>query len=176
MKDIGSIGERKRFRVRVATPGDAGGVTALLRRSYPPLMNPYYAPAVLTRALPHMTTAQPKLLASGTYYVAVSLDGLVVGCGGWTRERPGDGVVEEELGHIRHFGTDPDWTRLGIGKAIYARCVADAREAGIARFSCYSALNAEPFYAALGFERIGTIDISMPEDTVLPSVLMLRRI
>lgn len=169
-------GSRQPYTVRVATPEDADGVTALLRRSYPSSMRPLYAPAVLAPALPLITKAQPRLLASGTYYVAAPRDGLVVGCGGWTRERPGDGTVEEGLGHLRHFGTDPEWTRRGIGKAIYARCAADARDAGIARFCCYALLNAESFYAALGFERIDTIDVALTAGIVLPGILMFRRI
>jgi len=163
------------FSVRAATLDDATGITALLQASYPALMGPAYEPAVLGPALELMTVAQPALLESGTYYVAETTDGLIVGCGGWTREH-GDIVVQEGVGHIRHFGTHPDWIKRGIGKAIYRRCEAAAREAGLIRFDCQSSLNAEAFYAACGFKRIEEIDIEMRPAVVLPVVYMRRAI
>lgn len=138
-------------------------------------MKPAYDAAMLDPALKLMTRANPKLLSSGTYYVAESEDGAVVGCGGWTRERPGGETAVGAVGHIRHFGTHPDWTRRGIGSAIFRRCEEDARASGIREFECYSSLNAENFYSALGFERIAVIDIEMTADVSLTSCRMRYR-
>lgn len=166
----------KNYAIRLATLGDAAGVTALLQASFPVLMRAAYDTAKLAPAIELMTKAQTVLLTSGTYYVAESPDGLVVGCGGWTRERPGDGIVKEEVGHVRHFGTHPEWTRRGIGRAIYNRCETDARDAGVTRMDCYSLFNAEGFYSELGFQRIRPIDIEMTPNAIVPCVLMHRRI
>ena len=163
------------FEVRVARPEDAEGVDRLLQASYPELMASAYDAQSLAPALKLMTRANPKLLGSGTYYVAED-SGLVVGCGGWTRERPGKGTVEPHLGHIRHFGTHPDWVRRGVGKTIYRRCEATARAAGVSTFECYSSLNAENFYRALGFNRIREIEIELNPQVVLRAVLMHREI
>ena len=164
------------YAVRVATLSDAAGVSALLQAAYPILMEPAYDEVLLAPALTLMTRANPALLASGTFFIAESRDGLVVGCGGWTPERPGDGAVEATLGHIRHFGTHPDWTRRGIGRAIYRLCEADARSAGITSFECYSAFNAEGFYSGLGFDRIRGIELELGPGVALPGVLMRRQI
>ena len=164
------------YAIRVATPGDAAGVSALLGTAYPVLMEPVYDKALLAPALELMSRANPALLASGQYYVAQTPDGPVVGCGGWTMQRPGDGAVEPGLGHIRHFATHPDWTNRGIGRAIYRRCETDARSMGITRFECYSSLNAEGFYAALGFESVRRIELALGPDVGLPAVLMRRGI
>ena len=166
----------KKYSVRVATTNDAASVTALLQASYPKLMQSAYDTNVLAPALELMTKAQTTLLVSGTYYVAESQKGQMVGCGGWTRERPGDGIVKEGVGHIRHFGTHPEWTKCGIGRAIYSRCETDGRNAGLTRFECYSSLNAESFYSAIGFEHVRRVDIEMVSNVVLPSVFMQRRI
>ena len=139
-------------------------------------MGPAYDPELLDKVLPRMTTAQPGLLESGTYYVAESSDGKVIGCGGWTRERPGTSEIRENVGHIRHFGVHPDWTRCGVGKALYARCEHDAKDAGILQFECYSSLNGEAFYAALGFKRLAQIDLYMFDGLHLPSVHMVANI
>jgi GNAT superfamily N-acetyltransferase len=100
----------------------------------------------------------------------------LVGCGGWNRERPGTGDVEPGTGHLRHFATHPAWTKRGIGRAIYARCEADARAAGIRVLECYASLNAEGFYAALGFERIRSITLDLAPGIGPPAVLMRRRL
>lgn len=161
---------------RVATPADAAAVDALLQASYPALMAPAYDAAALAPALSLMTRSNPALLGSGTFYVVESGTGMLIGCGGWTLERPGTGTVEPNLAHIRHFATHPDWTRRGVGRAIYERCEAAARAAGATAFECYSSLNAEAFYRGLGFARVRLIDLELRPDVRLPAVLMQRDI
>jgi predicted N-acetyltransferase YhbS len=166
----------QRYAVRTAVPADAPQVGAVLEASYATLMRPDYDEAVLAAALPVMTAANPVLLASGNYFVAVDRDERIVGCGGWSRERPGTGATEPGLAHLRHFATHPDWARCGIGRAIYARCARDARRAGARRLECYASLNAERFYAALGFAAVHKIDIPMRPGLLVPSVVMRRRL
>jgi N-acetylglutamate synthase-like GNAT family acetyltransferase len=151
-------------------------VSALLGTAYPVLMGPAYDEALLAPALELMSRANPDLLASGQYYVAETPAGLVIGCGGWTLQRPGDGAVEPGLGHIRHFGTHPGWTNRGIGRAIYGLCETAARSMGVARLECYSSLNAEGFYAALGFESVRRVELALGPNVGLPAVLMRRGI
>ena len=67
------------FSIRPATPDDATAATELLHASYPVLMKPAYAPDVLAAALPAMTRAHLDLLASGTYFVAQTETGELVG-------------------------------------------------------------------------------------------------
>jgi len=163
------------FSVRPTTLADADTVTALLERCYPPVLAPHYDPGLLSRALRWLTEAQPTLLESDSFYVAVDDDrGGIVGCGGWTAARPGSGALEPGLGHLRHFATDPAFARRGIGRALVERCLAEARAAGLTRFECYSTFPAEPFYAAFGFERVAQVEIPLPEDLLFPAVLMRR--
>lgn len=164
------------YDLRVATPQDAEAVSGLLRTSYPKLMRSTYGDDVLAPALELMTKANPSLLNSGTYYVAELVTGSLVGCGGWTPERPGTKSVEPGLGHIRHFAVHPDWTRRGVGRAILAFCDRAARAAGTRTFECYSSLNAETFYRALGFVRIREMDLELKPPVVLRGVLMRRNL
>jgi N-acetylglutamate synthase-like GNAT family acetyltransferase len=163
------------FRIRRAESADFAGVDALLQASYPVLMAASYEPSVLASTLPLMVRANPRLLASGTYYVAESNQGMIVGCGGWTAQPPGSEVSTPGIAHLRHFGTHPDWLRRGIGRLIYERCEIDARNAGISQFECNASLNGEPFYAALGFERIALVDVPMGGDVLMPGAHMRRR-
>ena len=166
------------FLVRPAQPHDRAGIDAMLARSYPPLLAPAYDPELLAATLPAMIRAQPKLLECPTWFVAVDESGELLGCGGWTRERPGTGEVEAGLGHVRHFGTHIDHLRRGIARAIAMQMLATARAAGIEQLECYSTLVAEHFYASLGFRTIATITVPMPRDdrsgefVEFPAVLM----
>jgi len=164
------------YQVRVARPQDQVAVGVLLEASYPVLMGDSYDPAALTAALPAMTKANPVLLSSGRYYLAETGDGLAVGCGGWSRERPGKGDVEPGLAHLRHFATRPDWTGRGVGRAIYALCESAAQAESVTRFECFSSLNADGFYAALGFRLIERIELPFGPDCLLPSLWMERAI
>ena len=161
--------------IRVATPADSAAVAEVLVHSYPELMAGAYDPDLLARALPLITRPHPRLLAGGCYYLA-EWDGHAAGCGGWSRERPGGNEVEPGLAHIRHFATHRDWIGRGVGRALYERCEQDARAAGVNRFECYASLNGEAFYAAMGFARIGAIEVGMGPDVEFPSILMRRPI
>lgn len=162
--------------VRQTTHRDGPLVCALLSASYPDLMSQGYEGAILEALLPTITKANPALLSSGTYYLAESNDGTGAGCGGWTRERPGSGEIVSGLAHIRHFATHPDWVGRGIGRAIYAVCQEKARSAGVRQFECYATLNAEGFYAALGFAKLKPVDVAVGPGLVLSSILMTRSI
>lgn len=152
------------------TPDDRAAVTALLKASYEILLPPHYPDAVLAAALPLITQANPTLLASGTYYCARAGSGEVVGCGGWTHARPGQGTTEAGVAHVRHFATHPDHTGRGIGRMLFERCLADAD--GITSMECYATLGAEPFYRKLGFETVKEIDIPLTANVTLPSLHM----
>jgi len=163
-------------QLRIASMEDSDSVTSLLRMSYPALLSGAYADSILAAALPAMTVAQPALLVSGTYYVAETAKGTLIACGGWTKERPGDGEILADLAHIRHFGVHPEWTRQGVGRALYRRCRDDAKAAGVTAFECYASINSESFYAALGFKRDRIINVEIPGGITLPSVRMMATI
>jgi GNAT superfamily N-acetyltransferase len=160
------------FSIRVARPADSDAIGALLELSYSRLLAASYDAGILGRALPHMTRANPTLLASGTYYVAEREPGNIVGCGGWTTAHPGSGGIIEAEAHVRHFATHPGWVRRGIGAALLARCFRNARRCGVRRLHCISTLNAERFYRASGFQTVGQIDVPMGPSLTFPGILM----
>ena len=100
------------YSIRIADISDSDAVSALLAASYSILFPAHYSSETLRSALPHMTKANPKLLASGTYYVAEAKPGNLVGCGGWTAARPGSGEIVEGEAHITSL-RDPS----GLGEA-----------------------------------------------------------
>lgn len=164
------------YKIRTARPEDAEAVTGLLEACYPTLFAAGYEPQILSPALPRMTKANPRLLASGNFFVAENESGAIVGCGGWSKEQPGSNDHHESEGHIRHFATHPDWLRRGIARAIIDRSIDQARAAGISRLECYSSLVAVRFYEAVGFEVIGPWTVELGPGVTLPGCLMRREI
>ena len=162
------------FTIRVATLEDEKSVTALLQASYPILMSSRYSLEMLSTVLPAMTKANPSLLLSGTFYLAEIANKLVIGCGGWTRERPGSGEIKAGVGHIRHFATHPEWVGKSVGRTIYEMREREAKSAKIHCLECYSSINAQGFYAALGFKTLKNIDIVLGNNQKITSVWMRR--
>lgn len=135
--------------LHVATPQDAAEISRVIGASYSTLYRGWYRDEVLDAALPRMSRAKPALLGSGTYYVAL-LGGVIVACGGWSRNAPGGGETAG-LGHVRHFATHPDHLGRGCGGAILRRCIHDAQAASLSALFCLSSLAGEAFYARHGF-------------------------
>ena len=156
--------------VRAATPADLAAVDALLARSYPKLLKADYPPSVLVLALPLIARARPELLASGTYYVAETLDGRLIGAGGWTRGR------DPSRAEVRHVVTDDRALRRGAGRAILDHVIAAARRGRVRRLDCQSTRTAVPFYRAMGFESQGEVGVPLGPGIVFPAVRMSRPI
>jgi len=155
--------------IRPSTKADMAAVDALFARVYPKLLKADYPPSILVTALPHISRAQPKLLACGTYYVAEAPDGRIVGAGGWTP----DGR-DTTLGHIRHVVTDDRVVRQGIGRALIARALAEAHGQDKTRMECWSTRTAVSFYASLGFEMVGPIEVPLMPGITFPSMRMTQ--
>jgi GNAT superfamily N-acetyltransferase len=153
-------------------PGDADAVHDLLHASYGALLVGDYDEDVLAAALPLLARPNPALLSCGTWYVASSPSGELIGCGGWTAERPGTSVSEGGLAHFRHFAVHPRKGRRGIATALAERSFRDATAAGRRRFECYSTLSAVPFYRSIGFENIEAIGVPLVAGLEFPGVLM----
>jgi N-acetylglutamate synthase-like GNAT family acetyltransferase len=164
------------FTIRVANRKDEAAVTNLLRESYGVLMADAYDPALLLRVLPIITRANMRLLNSGTYYLALDRETeAVIGCGGWNLEAPGkNGCASTRpgIGHIRHFAVHPDAAGRGVGRALFHECKRSAVTAHVYELDCLASLNAEGFYAALGFKRFGAVGVPLANGVSLPSIDM----
>jgi GNAT superfamily N-acetyltransferase len=163
------------FIVKVACADDAPAVADLLEASYSQLLAGHYPEELLARALPLMTRANVRLLTSGTFFLATAGDGSAVGCGGWTLERPGTGETVHGVAHIRHFATHPGWTGKGVGRALLSRAIREAEAVSATTIEVFSTLNAETFYRAAGFTRLGAIELPFTPQIKFPAVHMARK-
>lgn len=159
--------------LRTAMPSDLEALDQLFAQSYPVLLKPDYPPSVLVTAVPLISTAQPALVASGTFFVVCDGD-VIVGAGGWTQNAPGGKPGTDGIGHIRHVVTDHRHTRKGIGRRLLAHVITDARSRGMRQLHCQSTRTAVPFYQAMGFEPQGEIDVPLRPGIAFPAVFMVQ--
>jgi len=159
----------------IASLDDRETVERIFRASYTTLMAPSYDPEVLRVVLPKIVTAQDDLLASGTFLIGWE-DATPVVVGGWTSWAPGTREETPGLSHIRHVAADPTQTGKGHGRALVERLKDDARQAGFQRMEALSTLNAEPFYARMGFRRIAEHVVTLGGGVRLPNIRMLADI
>ena len=162
------------MRIRIARPEDLAAVDALLALSYPRQLREDYPPSLMVTALPLIARAQPRLLASGTYYVAEE-GGAILGAGGWTRGIPEDrDSARPGRANIRHLVTDHRRTRQGIGRALMEHSFAAARAAGCDTAHATATRSAVPFYSALGFRTLGPVVVPLAPGIDFPAVAMER--
>ena len=166
-------GMTRSLTLRPGTPADLAEVEALPGRSDPRLLAADYPPSVMVLALPVIARARPELLASGTWWLAQEADGRIVGAGGWTRAAP-TGDDGEGTGFVRQVVTDAACVRRGIGRALTGQVMAQAQAAGVRRLDCLSSRTAVPFYASLGFQEMGAVEVPLRPGIVFPAVQMLR--
>lgn len=132
-----------------------------------------------------------QLIADGTYYV-VEHEGVVAGCGGWSRRAtlygsdttPGrdpqllDPAVD--MARVRAMYTAPAFARRGVGWLILELCERAAAAEGFTRLELMGTLAGQPLYTRYGFvtqehltdDRGGTaVPLVRMEKPVDPSLL-----
>lgn len=176
-----SSGKRRiDWTVRPARPDDKGDIESLFQASYGDLLRKDYEDDLLEIALPKLCGVQDELLTCSTWYVVEHPEEKqrIVGCGGWTPKSP----FGEDVPHLRHFATDPEFTRQGIARALWTRtwhdwCDYFRKQNGDAPrpdMEVFSTLTAESFYASMGFQKVKDMSIPLGDDCEFPSILMRR--
>ena len=164
---------RGSIRIRATTGEDQPAVRRIVEASYPQALPRYYDAALISEAMPMLTRPDVRLLNSGRYYVAEDGD-VSVGCGGWSLGPPPGAEFAQGAAVIRRFAVLPELARTGIGRSLFEHCHLEIRELSVRRMIVRSSLNAEPFYAALGFRPLRAIDMPLPSGRGLPCILMDR--
>jgi GNAT superfamily N-acetyltransferase len=149
---------------RLATRKDVAALTALMDAAISELQKPFLNDAQIasSRTIMGLDT---QLVDDGTYFV-VEQDGVLAGCGGWSRRAtlyggdrsPGRDagllVPADDAARVRAMYTHPSFARRGIGRLILALCEAAARAEGFTRAELMATMAGEPLYRACGYEAI----------------------
>jgi GNAT superfamily N-acetyltransferase len=146
-----------------------------------------YSAEQVDAALGGVFGVDTELIADGTYFVARAGEELV-GCGGWSKKRTlfgGDRYGQREAGEldpqvdaakIRAFFVHPGWARKGIGRAILARCEAEAARAGFHALELMATLPGVRLYAAQGYEAGERVEYDLGDGVKIEFVPMRKEI
>jgi len=134
-----------RAAVRVASREDLRAFIDIHHRSVHGLASGHYPPEVLEAWAPPMTEGEWQRFEANTdgeIRLLAELDGKAVGIGALV-------VADAEL---RACYVVPEAARKGVGSALVAEIERLARAHGLLQLSLQASVNAEPFYAAHGYE------------------------
>lgn len=172
--------------IRKATRADVAPLEALVEASVRGLGPSRYSDRQIELSLEHLFGIDTLLIDDGTYYVAETRNGQIVGCGGWSlRKTPFGGDQAEaqdperrdpevDPAVIRAFFVHPDAARQGIGRRLLDVCESAARAAGFVRFELTATLTGHPLYAACGYADVEKIDIPLAEGETLGAIRMQK--
>jgi len=174
-----------KWPLRLARETDVSALEALIPLSVRALQAPYYSPAQMDAALGPVFGVDRQIIRDGTYFIA-ERDGVIVGCGGWSRRRSlygGDGGREREddlldpqreAARVRAFFVHPAWSRRGIGSSIMATCEQAIVAAGFRTVDIVATLAGEPLYAGFCYAVVERYNIAMANGLSLPVVRMSK--
>jgi GNAT superfamily N-acetyltransferase len=106
-----------------------------------------------------------QLVDDGTYFI-VEQNGVLAGCGGWSRRAtlyggdrsPGRDAAlldpTKDAARVRAMYTHPSFIRRGVGRLILALCEDAARGEGFTTVELMATMAGEPLYRACGFEPV----------------------
>jgi GNAT superfamily N-acetyltransferase len=150
------------LRTRLARLDELDTLKDLMELSIGELLKPFLSAAEIasSRTIMGLDT---QLIRDGTYFV-VEENGVLAGCGGWSRRAtmyggdvsPGRDPALLDPGkdpaRVRAMYTHPAFTRRGVGRMILAACEAAARAEGFTRAELVATMAGLPLYLACGYQ------------------------
>jgi GNAT superfamily N-acetyltransferase len=172
---------------RLATEDDLPALQALMARAIDELQRGFLDEAQI--AASHAVMGLDTQLVADRTYFLIEDDGVLAGCGGWSRRATlygGDhstSLREPALldpardgARVRAMYTHPDFARRGVGRLILKLCEAAAATEGFRRTQLMATLSGEPLYRACGYEQIERTAAAPVNGVVVPLVLMGKAI
>jgi GNAT superfamily N-acetyltransferase len=156
------------FASRLATEADADRLRTVMDASIGGLQTGFLTDEQIESSRAIMGIDN-QLIADGTYYV-VEHDGVIAGCGGWSRRATlygGDSTPGRDphpldpaadAARVRAMYTDPAFARRGVGWLILTLCERAAGAEGFARLELMGTMSGQPLYTAYGFVPVEDVE------------------
>jgi len=157
-------------------------LTVLMQASIRQLLPQFLSPEEVEASFAVMGL-DSQLIEDGTYFV-VKADGVVAGCGGWSRRATLFGGNHSagrdarlldpatEAARVRAMYTDPGFVRRGIGRKILALCEDAARAEGFTKAELGATMGGKPLYEAAGYQPIELMQVPTPSGITVPILRM----
>ena len=156
------------FSYRLASRDDLEALGPLVDAAIGELQRPYLTGEQIASSRLIMGV-DTQLIDDGTYYV-VQENGVIIGCGGWSRRAtlyggnhtPGRSAAfldpASEPARVRAMYTHPRHTRKGVGRLILRLCEEAARAEGFSRIELMATMAGVPLYRACGYELVEHVE------------------
>jgi GNAT superfamily N-acetyltransferase len=146
-----------------------------------------YSAAQIEASLRTVFTVDTRLIEDGTYFVAMTEEEELAGCGGWSRRKTlygGDhqveGVEPELLdpavgaAKVRAIFVHPRFARMGLGSLILETAEEAAVRAGFRRFEMGSTLTGVALYSLKGYRETERVLAPVGNGEVIQVVRMVK--
>jgi GNAT superfamily N-acetyltransferase len=167
---------------RLATPADIPALTRLMQAAIRQLLPQFLGPEEVEASFAVMGL-DSQLIEDGTYFV-IEIDGVIAGCGGWSRRATlfgGNHTAGRDArlldpatdaARVRAMYTDPTFARRGVGRKILELCEAAARAEGFQRAELGATIGGMPLYEASGYQPIEMLQVETPGGVAVPILRM----
>jgi GNAT superfamily N-acetyltransferase len=174
------------FTDRLATAADMPALQQLMMAAIRELL-PQFLPPEKVEASFAVMGVDSQLIEDGTYFI-VEENGVMAGCGGWSRRATLFGHnhtagrdsrlldSKSEPARIRAMYTAPAFVRRGVGRRILQLCEKAARAEGFSRTELGATAGGEPLYRACGYTEIERMDVATPGDVTVPITRMGKQL
>lgn len=174
------------FTHRLATSEDMPALQRLMTAAIRELLPQFLSPEKVEASFAVMGV-DSQLIADGTYFV-LEENGVMAGCGGWSRRATLFGHnhtagrdsrlldPQSEPARVRAMYTAPQFVRRGVGRRILQLCEDAARAEGFARTELGATKGGEPLYRACGYVEIERMEVPTPTGVTVPITRMGKRL
>jgi len=174
------------FTHRLATPGDMPALQKLMTAAIRDLLPQFLSPEKVEASFAVMGV-DSQLIEDGTYFI-LEEEGVMAGCGGWSRRATLFGHNHtagrdarlldpaSEPARVRAMYTAPAFVRRGVGRQILELCEAAARREGFSRTELGATKGGEPLYRACGYQEIERMEVPTPSGVTVPITRMGKQL
>jgi GNAT superfamily N-acetyltransferase len=176
-----------RFCLRVATGEDVAAIRGLIDASVRGLQAGDYSAAQIEGALATVFTVDSRLIADGTYFVALTESGELSGCGGWSFRKTlygGDHQIETiiperldptvDAAKVRAIFVHPKFARMGLGSLLLEAAESAAVAEGFKRFEMGSTLTGMTLYTLKGYREMSRVMVPVGGGETIEVVRMVK--
>lgn len=161
------------FIFRKAKITDIDNLEMLIEKSAKSINSTYYSELEINAALGNAWTVDKQLITDNTYWIVENVEGVVVGCGGWSKRKllfgksdiinssDSELIPGIDSARIRAFFVHPDFIRMGIGKKLLKKCEVEAKLLGFDSLELVATLSGEKLYSSNGYTTLNSYEVDL---------------
>ena len=174
------------FTSRLAQSSDMPALKTLMTSAIRELLPQFLSPEKVEASFAVMGV-DSQLIEDGTYFI-LEEDGVIAGCGGWSRRATLFGHnhtagrdsrlldPKSEPARVRAMYTAPGFVRRGVGRQILELSEMAARAEGFTRTELGATMGGEPLYRACGYVEIERLEVPTPNGVTVPITRMGKQL